>query len=75
MRISLLSALVTLLVACGVGGDENASEQEETVGAEIANEYNKALDNAHNVENLSFEARDRMDAALEEAEGTDTDQP
>lgn len=75
MRILLLSVLAMLLVACGVGGDENAKEQEDTVGAEIANDYNKALDKARNVENLSFEAKDRMDAALEQAEGTDKNQP
>lgn len=75
MRISLLSVLAMLLVACGVGGDENAKEQDQTVGAEIANDYNRALDKARNVENLSLEAKDRMDAALEEAEGTDKDRP
>lgn len=75
MRISLLLAVASLLVACGAGRNENAKEPEETIGAEIANDYNKAMDKARDIENLSLEAKDRMDAAVEEAQGTRKDKP
>ncbi len=69
MKISLLLVLSLASVACGSGSSDDVREREETVGTEIANDYNKAMDKARNVENLSFEQKDRMDAALEEAEG------
>jgi hypothetical protein len=60
------------LAACGTGGSDDAREREETVGTEIARDYNKAMDKARNVETLSFEQKERTDAALDEAEAADT---
>jgi hypothetical protein len=71
MKTSLLIALSLVLTACGSGGSDDARQREDTVGTEIANDYNRAMDKARNVENLSFEQKDRLDAALQEAQGTD----
>jgi hypothetical protein len=62
--------ILMALAACGnsTSGD---TERDETVGAEIARDYNNAMEKARNVEDLSFENKDRLDAALEDAEGKD----
>jgi hypothetical protein len=65
MNVYLLLSVMLLLVACGAGGSE---EQEDTVGKEIADGYNKSMDKARQVEDLGFEQKARMDAALEEAD-------
>lgn len=73
MKVSLLGATLLALAACGSGPDD--AEERETVGTEIARDYNNAMDKARNVENLSFENKDRLDAALEDAEGQSRDKP
>lgn len=75
MRILLMLALALLQSACGSGGAEDAAVPEETAGAEIANDYNKAMDKALDVEALSFEHKDRLDAALQEAQGNKKKEP
>ena len=69
MKTSMLLAFILTLVACGSGNSDDSRQRVDTVGTEIANDYNKAMDKARNVETLSFESKDRMDAALDEAEG------
>ena len=73
---ALITVVFTLMLyACGSGssdepGDSRNSGRQETVGTEIANDYNNAMDKARNVENLTLEQKNRLDAALEESEGS-----
>ena len=66
MKMLFLLALSLAFTGCSSG---ESDEREETVGAEIAAGYNAQMDKARQVEDLSFEHKDRMDAALDEAEG------
>ena len=75
MKIFSLLVTVLALGACGSGSSDDDRQREETVGTEVANDYNRAMDKARNVETLSFEQKDRMDAALEEAEGESKRKP
>lgn len=73
MKISVMIAAAILLVACG------GSSDEDTVGKEIADEYNEAMDkarkveedlqeHAENIEKAVEDAMDEVEDALEEAE-------
>jgi len=78
MKTSMLLGLVLALAACDPGTtrtSEDREQREDTVGTEVARDYNKAMDKARNVETLNFENKDRMDAALEEAEGEPQKKP
>ena len=75
MKAFPLLALMLALTACGSGNPDDSERHEDTVGKEIADDYNRAMDKARNVENLSFEQKDRMDAALAEAEGDTRKKP
>lgn len=78
MKTSMLLGLVLALAACDPGTATPADDREqheETVGTEVARDYNNAMDKARNVEALNFENKDRMDAALEEAEGEPQKKP
>ena len=70
MKVLLTGMLLLALTACGYEKSEER-EGDETVGTEIARDYNNAMDKARNVEDLTFENKDRLDAALEDAEGKD----
>jgi len=67
MKTLLLLTLSLTLIGCSADEPE---EREETVGAEIAAGYNSQMDKARQVEDLGFEHKDRLDAALDEAEGS-----
>lgn len=60
MRLLLLTGLLALTACSG--------EEKDTVGKEIADDYQEALDQAADVERQAQEAKDRVDAALNEAE-------
>lgn len=66
MKALSLLVLFTVLFACG-GGEP--VEPAETVGQEIADGYNAALDKAREVEQLAIEQKERLDAALDAANG------
>ncbi len=71
MKIVTVLALALTLVACG--SDEAAEaepsvEAAPTVGKEIADNYNRALDKARDVENQVMEQRRKIDEALNDAE-------
>ncbi len=72
MKTLLLLALSLAFTGCSSG---ESDEREETVGTEIAAGYNRQMDKARQVEDLSFEHKDRMDAALDEAEGASKKNP
>jgi hypothetical protein len=72
MKSLLLLVLSLAFVGCSSG---ESDEREETVGAEIAAGYNAQMDKARQVEDLGFEHKDRMDAALDEADGNSKKKP
>lgn len=69
----IVLALTLTLVACG--SDESADDTTEvveerapTVGKAIADDYNRAMDRAREVEDKVMEQKRKIDAALNEAE-------
>ncbi len=65
MKMLTMFAFVLTLVACG---SDEPEEREPTIGTEIAEEYNEAMDKAREVENQVMEQKEKIDAALKEAE-------
>jgi len=65
MKILTMLAFALTLVACG---SDEPEEREPTVGTEIAEDYNEAMDKAREVENQMMEQKEKIDAALKEAE-------
>ena len=63
----LLSAL--LILGCGSGS--GTEEESETVGKEIADDYNEMQDRAEAVGDALEQQKKDLDAAIEEAEGDD----
>ncbi len=47
--------------------------RDETIGKEIADDYNAAMDKARDVENQVMEQKQKIDEALREAEKTTQD--
>lgn len=66
MKILTMLAIALTLVACG--SDEAREEAEPTVGKEIADDYNRALDEARAVEEQVMEQKKKIDEALKAAE-------
>lgn len=67
MRIVTVITAAVFLVACSSSEDE-ARQREETVGKEIADGYNRQMDKARAVEDLSFDHKNRLDEAVQESE-------
>jgi len=65
--MKILLSLATLLVMLGCTS-EDAEESRDTVGKQIADDYNAAMDKASNVEDELLEQKKKMDDALAEAE-------
>ena len=65
MRKLTILVLVATLAACG--SDRSADEQP-TVGKEIADDYNRQLDEARAVEEQVMEQKRQIDEALKAAE-------
>ena len=61
MRIFVILAIGLLIAACG------GSSDEETVGKEIADDYNEAMDKAREVEQDLQKHADEIDKQIEEA--------
>jgi hypothetical protein len=73
MRILTVLVLAAMLSACG--SEETAdnrpaadTERAPTVGAEIARDLKDPMDRAKNVEDQVMNQKDRIDAALDDAE-------
>ncbi|HNP36366.1 MAG TPA: hypothetical protein PKK10_10985 [Woeseiaceae bacterium] len=66
MKAILLLACLTL-AACSGARDEG----KDTIGKEIADDYQGAMDDAANVEQQIQQSKDDIDAALKKAEGED----
>lgn len=65
MKTLLVLAMSLLVFACSSGDSDSG---EETIGKEIADDYNEAMDKAQDVEKQLQEQKEKMDAALREAE-------
>lgn len=65
MKTLTMLAFALTLVACG---SDEPEEREPTIGTEIAEDYNEAMDKAREVENQVMEQKEKIDAALKEAE-------
>ena len=65
MKTLTMLAFAITLVACG---SDEPEEREPTIGTEIAEDYNRAMDKAREVEQQVMEQKDKIDAALKEAE-------
>ncbi len=70
MKILLAVILSMLVFACSSDEPEELEERAETIGKEIADDYNQALDRAKEVELKLQEQKEAIDKALEEAEKT-----
>ncbi len=68
MKILTMLAIALTLVACGSDEAKEAEEAEPTVGKEIADDYNRAMDQARAVEDQAMEQKRKIDEALKAAE-------
>ncbi len=71
MKILIVLALALTLMACGPDDSaraEPAAKAEPTVGKEIADHYNRALDDARAVEGQAMEQKQKVEEALKAAE-------
>jgi len=68
MKSLLVVILSMFIFACSSDEPDKLEERAETIGKEIADDYNQALDRAKEVELKLQEQKDAIDKALEEAE-------
>ncbi len=68
MKILTMLAIALTLVGCGSDEPQEAEEAGPTVGKEIADEYNRAMDKAREVEDQVMEQKRKIDEALRDAE-------
>jgi Tfp pilus assembly protein PilP len=62
MKYLMILAMGLFIVGCG------SSSDDETVGQEIADDLNEAMDKAREVEDQIMRHKDEIDDALEDAE-------
>ncbi|MDA0679887.1 MAG: hypothetical protein O3A13_03740 [Proteobacteria bacterium] len=70
MKIQLILVASLLVFGCSSG---DSTAEKETIGKEIADDYNAAMDKARNVENQVMEQKLKIDEALKDAEKTNQD--
>ena len=68
MKFMTMLAIALMLVACGSDESDEVVEAEPTVGKEIADDYNRAMDKARAVEEQAMQQKQKIDEALEQAE-------
>lgn len=66
MKIMLLITASLILWGCGTDSEDEA--RPATVGQEIADDYNSAIDKAQNVENQVMDQKRKLDEALDDIE-------
>jgi hypothetical protein len=66
MRILLLAITASTFIGCSTDSRDEA--RTETVGAEIANDYNTQMQKAQNVELQLQDQKAAIDAAIEESD-------
>ncbi len=72
MKYFLLAASLAFVACGGSSGDESSERDSNgTVGAEIAEDYNKAMDKAKDVERQLQEQQKKLDDAVEGIEEDD----
>ena len=73
MKNGLLIAATVLMVACGAGESDEVSvrDEGETVGAEIASDYNRQMNRARNVEIQLDDHKRDLDDAIEKQTNPD----
>ena len=64
-----LAILALTFTGCGSSSDESDEDNNGTVGAEIAEDYNRQMDKAADVEAQLLESKKNIDDAVENAEG------
>ena len=62
MKSLMIFAMALIIVGCG------GSSNDETVGQEIADDLNEAMDKAREVEDQIMQHKDEIDDAVENAE-------
>jgi Tfp pilus assembly protein PilP len=62
MKSLMIFAMALIIVGCG------GSSNDETVGQEIADDLNEAMDKAREVEDQIMQHKDEIDDAVEDAE-------
>jgi outer membrane lipopolysaccharide assembly protein LptE/RlpB len=67
-QLTLLTAMAWMLAACGASDSDEVEvrDEGETVGAEIASDYNRQMDRARNVEIQLDDHKRDLDAAIEQ---------
>ncbi len=76
MKILIVLALALTLMACGSDDSaraEPAAKAAPTVGKEIADNYNRALNEARAVEDQAMEQKQKIDEALKAADDPNRD--
>ena len=68
MKFITMLGIALMLVACGSDKSDEAVEAEPTVGKEIADDYNRAMDKARAVEEQAMQQKQKIDEALKQAE-------
>ena len=74
LAIAFASMLSLGLLVVGCGGDSSNDEsadnaEGDTVGAEIAEDFNRQMDKARDIEEILQDSKEEIDAAVEEADG------
>ena len=73
MKKLILLATSLVLFGCGSGERDERAVREETVGKQIADDYNRSMQKARDVEIQLEDSKQRMEEALREAEGATRD--
>ena len=64
-----LATLALIFAGCGSSSDKSEEDDDGTIGAEIAEDYNRQMDKAADVEAQLLESKKNIDDAVENAEG------
>ena len=70
--LAIMLSMGLLFAGCGGGSSDDESSDSapgDTVGAEIAEDFNKSMDKARDIEEKLQDSKEAIDAAVEEAEG------